>query len=53
VSGDLTLRIVPATVHVDVGTSVRIGLTKATAECARYYARGSPYSSGPRALSPP
>jgi DNA-3-methyladenine glycosylase len=36
--------------HV-VGTSTRIGLTKAAAEPFRSFERGSPFVSGPRALS--
>jgi DNA-3-methyladenine glycosylase len=37
---------------VEVGTSVRIGLTRATEAPLRFYARGNPSVSGPRALSP-
>jgi DNA-3-methyladenine glycosylase len=36
----------------DVGTSVRIGLTKAVERPHRFYARGSRAVSGPRSLSP-
>lgn len=35
-----------------IGASVRIGLTKAADVPHRFYARGSRYVSGPRALSP-
>lgn len=37
---------------VDVGVSTRIGITKAASEPLRFYARGNPSVSGPRALSP-
>jgi DNA-3-methyladenine glycosylase len=37
---------------VDVGMSVRIGLTRAAERELRFYARGSRAVSGPRALSP-
>jgi DNA-3-methyladenine glycosylase len=37
---------------VEVGVSPRIGITKAASEPLRFYARGSPSVSGPRALSP-
>lgn len=37
---------------VDVGTSVRIGLTHAAERPHRFYARGSRALSGPRSLSP-
>ena len=36
----------------EIGTSVRIGLSKAVAFPHRYYLRGSPAVSGPRSLSP-
>jgi DNA-3-methyladenine glycosylase len=36
----------------DIGTSVRIGLTKSTTLPHRWYARGSRAVSGPRSLSP-
>jgi DNA-3-methyladenine glycosylase len=35
-----------------IGTSVRVGLTKAADARLRFYARGNPAVSGPRALSP-
>ena len=35
-----------------VGVSPRIGITKAAGEPLRFYARGNPSVSGPRALSP-
>jgi DNA-3-methyladenine glycosylase len=37
---------------LEIGTSVRIGLTKATTLPHRWYARGSRAVSGPRSLSP-
>jgi DNA-3-methyladenine glycosylase len=37
---------------VPVGVSTRIGITKAAHEPLRFYARGNPSVSGPRALSP-
>jgi DNA-3-methyladenine glycosylase len=36
-----------------VGTSRRIGITRAAHRLFRYYERGNPYISGPRRLSPP
>lgn len=36
----------------EVGTSTRIGITKAAEHPLRFYARGNPSVSGPRALSP-
>ena len=36
----------------DVGASVRIGLSRAADEVLRFYARDSPFVSGPRRLSP-
>jgi DNA-3-methyladenine glycosylase len=36
-----------------MGASVRIGLTKAADRLLRFYARGNPFVSGPRKLSPP
>jgi DNA-3-methyladenine glycosylase len=35
-----------------IGTSVRIGITKAAARKLRFYERGNPHVSGPRRLSP-
>lgn len=35
-----------------VGTSTRIGLTKAADYLHRFYVRGNPWVSGPRSLSP-
>ncbi|MFN2448879.1 MAG: DNA-3-methyladenine glycosylase [Candidatus Baltobacteraceae bacterium] len=35
-----------------LGRSARIGITKAAARRLRFYERGNPYISGPRALSP-
>lgn len=37
---------------LEVGVSARIGLTKAAERELRFYARGNPSVSGPRALSP-
>jgi len=39
-------------VRARVGVSPRIGIAKAAAEPMRFYARGNPSVSGPRALSP-
>jgi DNA-3-methyladenine glycosylase len=36
----------------DIGTSIRIGLSKAVERPHRFYVRGNPHVSGPRALSP-
>lgn len=36
----------------EIGTSVRVGLTKAADARLRFYLRGNPAVSGPRALSP-
>ena len=36
----------------DVGVSARIGITRAAEHPLRFYARGNPSVSGPRALSP-
>jgi DNA-3-methyladenine glycosylase len=49
---DRTLWLAGDGVKVEVGTSVRIGLTKAAEAPLRFYARGNPSVSGPRALSP-
>lgn len=35
-----------------IGTSVRIGITKAADRVLRFYERGNPFVSGPRRLSP-
>ncbi|HEX3465065.1 MAG TPA: DNA-3-methyladenine glycosylase [Candidatus Elarobacter sp.] len=39
-------------VVLPVGVSTRVGITKAAHEPLRFYARGNPSVSGPRALSP-
>ena len=39
-------------VTLPVGVSTRVGITKAAHEPLRFYARGNPSVSGPRALSP-
>lgn len=36
----------------EIGSSVRIGITKAAEASLRFYERANPYVSGPRALSP-
>lgn len=36
----------------EIGTSVRIGITKNAEAPLRFYVRGNPFVSGPRALSP-
>ncbi len=38
--------------NLDIGQSVRIGLTKAADARLRFFARGSPYVSGPKRLRP-
>jgi len=37
--------------HVPIGNSVRIGLTREAHRPLRFYARGSPFVSGPKRLS--
>jgi DNA-3-methyladenine glycosylase len=49
---DERLWIAAGDAELDVGTSVRIGLTKAADWPHRYYARGNRAVSGPRSLSP-
>lgn len=49
---DPRLAIVDDGAVVDVGVSVRIGLSRAVERRLRFYARGSRAVSGPRALSP-
>jgi DNA-3-methyladenine glycosylase len=51
-SGDLWLGKLEGAPPATVGTSVRIGLTKAAAEPLRFYEVGSAFVSGPRRLSP-
>jgi DNA-3-methyladenine glycosylase len=46
------LRLADDGVALPVGVSPRIGITKAAGEPLRFYARGNPSVSGPRALSP-
>jgi DNA-3-methyladenine glycosylase len=49
---DRALRLYDDGVRLEVGTSVRIGLTRAADLPLRFYARGNPSVSGRRALSP-
>ncbi len=49
---DPRLRLAAGDAPVRVGASTRIGITKAADLPWRFYARGSPAVSGPRALSP-
>ena len=43
----------PAAAHPPrIGTSVRIGITKAAERRLRFYEKGNPFVSGPRSLSP-
>jgi DNA-3-methyladenine glycosylase len=51
-ASDPALQLADDGAVVEVGTSVRIGLTRATEAPLRFYARGNPSVSGPRALSP-
>jgi DNA-3-methyladenine glycosylase len=46
------LWLAPGAPPAEIGTSVRVGLTKAADEQLRFYLRGSPAVSGRRALSP-
>jgi DNA-3-methyladenine glycosylase len=50
--GDLWLGRLAGAPPATVGTSVRIGLTKAADEVLRFYEVGSAFVSGPRRLSP-
>ncbi|HTD38343.1 MAG TPA: DNA-3-methyladenine glycosylase [Candidatus Limnocylindrales bacterium] len=49
---DRRLWIAEDGVVLPVGVSTRVGITKAAHEPLRFYARGNPSVSGPRALSP-
>lgn len=49
-SGELWLAA--GTLKVSLGKSTRIGITKAAHRALRFYERGNPFVSGPRALSP-
>jgi len=49
---DRRLWIADDGVVLSVGVSTRVGITKAAHEPLRFYARGNPSVSGPRALSP-
>jgi len=51
-TADARLWLARGDVDVTVGVSTRIGITKAASEPLRFYARGNPSVSGPRALSP-
>jgi DNA-3-methyladenine glycosylase len=51
-SADPALWLADDGVRLPVGVSIRIGISKAAAEPRRFYARGNPSVSGPRALSP-
>ena len=51
-SADPALWLADDGVSLPVGVSPRIGISKAAAEPLRFYARGNPSVSGPRALSP-
>jgi DNA-3-methyladenine glycosylase len=51
-AADAVLRLADDGVVLPVGVSSRIGITKAAGEPLRFYARGNPSVSGPRALSP-
>ncbi|GAC1660030.1 MAG: DNA-3-methyladenine glycosylase [Candidatus Elarobacter sp.] len=51
-TGDAALWLADDGVVLPVGISTRIGITKAAGEPLRFYARGNPSVSGPRALSP-
>jgi DNA-3-methyladenine glycosylase len=49
---DRRLWIADDRMTLPVGVSTRVGITKAAHEPLRFYARGNPSVSGPRALSP-
>lgn len=42
----------PANPDPAIGTSVRVGITRAAESRLRFYEAGSPYLSGPKSLSP-
>ena len=51
-AADRRLWIADDGVELSIGVSTRVGITKAAHEPLRFYARGNPSVSGPRALSP-
>jgi DNA-3-methyladenine glycosylase len=51
-AADRRLWIADDGAELPIGVSTRVGITKAAHEPLRFYARGNPSVSGPRALSP-